>query len=59
VTPLYPEKLALTSPTSGSRLVGIVRLWIEAAELLLCYKLVYSDSECMSRIPSMKNKTMY
>jgi hypothetical protein len=23
---LYPQKLALTSPTSGGRLVGIVRL---------------------------------
>ena len=25
VTPLYPQKLALTSPTSGDRSVGIVR----------------------------------
>jgi hypothetical protein len=25
VTPLYPQKLALTSPTSGGRSVGIVR----------------------------------
>jgi hypothetical protein len=24
---LYPQKLAVTSPTSGSRSVGIVRLW--------------------------------
>jgi hypothetical protein len=24
-TPLYPQKLALTSPTSGGRSVGIVR----------------------------------
>jgi hypothetical protein len=24
---LYPQKLALTSPTSGGRSVGIVRLW--------------------------------
>jgi hypothetical protein len=25
-TPLYPQKMALTSPTSGGRMVGIVRL---------------------------------
>ena len=25
VTPLYPQKLALTSPTGGGRSVGIVR----------------------------------
>jgi hypothetical protein len=25
VTPLYPKKLAITSPTSGCRSVGIVR----------------------------------
>jgi hypothetical protein len=25
VTPLYPQKLALTSPTGGDRSVGIVR----------------------------------
>jgi hypothetical protein len=25
-TPIYPERLALTSPTSGGRSVGIVRL---------------------------------
>jgi len=44
VTPLYPQKLALTSPTGGGRSVGIVRLRTEATEfnlvlLLLCYYL--------------------
>jgi hypothetical protein len=29
-TPLYPQKLALTSPTSGDRSVGIVRLRTKA-----------------------------
>jgi hypothetical protein len=29
---LYPQKLALTSPTSGGRSVGIVRLWTQATE---------------------------
>jgi hypothetical protein len=31
---LYPQKLALTSPTSGGRSVGIVRSWTQATELL-------------------------
>jgi hypothetical protein len=32
---LYLQKFALTSPTSGGRLVGIVRSRIKATELLL------------------------
>jgi hypothetical protein len=32
---LYPLKLALTSPTSGGRAVGIVRLRTKATELLV------------------------
>jgi len=32
VTPLYPQKLALTSPTGGSRSVGIVRSQTKATE---------------------------
>jgi hypothetical protein len=32
---LYPQKLALTSPTSGSRTVGIVRSRSEATEFVL------------------------
>jgi hypothetical protein len=35
-TPLYPQKLALTSPTSGGRLVGIVRSLTKATELVSC-----------------------
>jgi hypothetical protein len=31
---LYPQKLALTSPTSGGRSVGIVRLWAKATEFV-------------------------
>jgi hypothetical protein len=34
VTPLYPQKLALTSPTGGGRSVGIVRSRTKATELL-------------------------
>jgi hypothetical protein len=33
-TPLCPQKLALTSPTSGGRSVGIVRSWTKATELV-------------------------
>jgi hypothetical protein len=38
-TPLYPQKLALTSPTSGGRSVGIVRLRTKATDFSLVYKL--------------------
>jgi len=34
VTPLYPQKLALTSPTGGGRSVGIVRVRTKATELV-------------------------
>jgi hypothetical protein len=33
-TPFYPQKLVLTSPTSGGRLVGIVRLRTKATEYI-------------------------
>jgi len=32
VTPLYPQNLALTSPTGGGRSVGIVRVRTKATE---------------------------
>ena len=32
VTPLYPQKLALTSPTGGGRSVSIVRVRTKATE---------------------------
>jgi hypothetical protein len=32
---LYPQKLALTSPTSGGRSVGIVCSWTKATALLV------------------------
>jgi hypothetical protein len=35
---LYPQKLALTLPTSGGRLVGMVRLQTKATEFaLFCF----------------------
>jgi len=39
VTPLYPQKLALTSPTGGGgRSVGIVRVRIKATEFVCLFK---------------------
>ena len=35
VTPLYPQKLALTSPTGGGRFVGIVRSRTKATEFII------------------------
>ena len=37
VTPLYPQNLALTSPTGGGRSVGIVRSRTKATEFSLVY----------------------
>ena len=34
VIPLYPKKLALTSPTGGGRSVGIVRVRTKATEFI-------------------------
>jgi len=34
VTPLYPQKLALTLPTGGGRSVGIVRVRTKATEFV-------------------------
>ena len=39
VTYLYPQKLALTSPTGGGRSVGIVRSRTKATEFSLVYGL--------------------
>jgi len=42
VTPLYPQKLALTSPTGGGRSVGIVRVRTKATEFnLYIYIYIY------------------
>ena len=41
VTPLHPQKLALTSPTGGGRSVGIVRSRTKAMEFSLLYDMIY------------------
>jgi len=45
VTPLYPQKLALTSPTGGGRSVGIVRVRTKATELYEIFTLVIRDEK--------------
>jgi hypothetical protein len=37
VTPVYPQKLALTSPAGGGRSVGMVRSRTKATEFSLVY----------------------
>jgi hypothetical protein len=44
MAPFYPQKLALTSPTSSGRSVGIVRSWTQATEFSLILVLVRLDS---------------
>jgi len=46
VTPLYPQKLALTSPTGGGRSVGIVRVRTKATELVNYILSVSFSSKC-------------
>ena len=41
VTPLYPQKLALTSPTDGGRSVGIVHSRTKATEFIYIYIYIY------------------
>jgi len=50
VTPLYPQKLALTSPTGGGRSVGIVRVRTKATEFVCfthvsCFTLPYREEK--------------
>jgi len=54
VTPLYPQKLALTLPTDGGRSVGIVRVRTKATEFFLKWiseqtSLFYNRAECLLR----------
>jgi hypothetical protein len=47
VTPLYPQKLALTSPTGGGRSVGIVRSRTKATEFSFSYLNFSSDLDVL------------
>ena len=50
VTPLYPQKLALTLPTGGGRSVGIVRSQTKATEFSFSFSLV--DTVYIEEIPN-------
>ena len=49
VTPLYPQKLTLTSPTGGGRSVGIVRSRTKATEFSLVLVHIYMCYMCECR----------
>jgi hypothetical protein len=44
---LYPQKLAITSPTSGGRSVGIVRLWTQTMEFSFFFLELYGFFVCV------------
>jgi len=51
VAPLYPQKLALTSPIGGGRSVGIVRVRTKATEFsLLCTFFIYMGPCIVNKI---------
>jgi hypothetical protein len=50
MTLIYPQKLALTSPTNGGRSVGIVRSQTKATELLLLLLLLLLCTANWSKI---------
>jgi len=50
VTPLYPQKVALTSPTGGGRSVGIVRSRTKATEFSLVLVIISGGGRgCFTR----------
>jgi hypothetical protein len=54
-TTFYPQKLALTSPTSGGRSVGIVRLRTQATEIVVFCSLrkISENTEDLSSLPDI------
>jgi len=57
VTHLYPQKLALTSPTGGGRSVGIVRVRTKATEcVFVCWliiKVILRNARCNNEEKSL------
>jgi hypothetical protein len=51
---LYPQKLALTSPTNGGRLVGVVRLRSKATEFFMGYLTLLSAALTVQGVPGGK-----
>jgi len=57
VTPLYPQKLALTSPTGGGRSVGIVRVRTKATDFYVgC--ICFPQNELFYEIPAIRRGVM-
>ena len=56
VTPLYPQKLALTSPTGGGRSVGMVRSRTKATEYSLG---VYISHTFVKFDPSVRERNRH
>jgi hypothetical protein len=52
-TPLCPQKLALTAPTTSGRLVGIVRSRTKATELLAIIIIIVFLSRALFSVLSM------
>ena len=60
VTPLYPQKLALTSPTDGGRSVGIVRVRTKATEFSFSLEDSYKETQHCVILPIILNiKVIY
>jgi hypothetical protein len=58
VTPLYPQKLELTSPTGGGRSVGIVRSRTKATEFFYIYiYMCVCVCVCVCNISSLRVNT--
>ena len=58
VTHLYPQKLALTSPTGGGRSIGIVRVRTKATEFSL-YIYIYIYTEPYLILHSIPDQSMW
>jgi len=59
VTPLYPQKLALTSPTGSSRSVGIVRMRTKATEFSWFYYKKLGDVQSILQISTFVVETPF
>ena len=57
VTPLYPQKLAVTSPTGGGRSVGMVRSRTKATEFSLV--LVFQHTTGMTHLSTLTDLFYY
>ena len=56
VTPLYPQKLVLTSPTGGGRSVGIVRSRTKATEKSVMEKLEDRFTRTMKEVADLTDE---